>query len=118
MGSNDMNEVATKHDRGKLRYDLMPPDALDQVVGVLTYGANKYGDRNWEKGFSWGRLFGATMRHLWSWWRGEAIDVESGYSHLAHAAAGTLMLLATVTRGIGKDDRGEFFNGSSDHERA
>ena len=31
-----------KYDQGKLRYDLMPAKVLEQVVDVLTYGANKY----------------------------------------------------------------------------
>ena len=101
-----MNEVANKLDTGKPRYDLLPPDALEEVAIVFTYGAKKYGDRNWEKGMIWGRWFSATMRHLWAWARGEELDPETGYSHLAHAAASLLMLLAADIRGEGKDDRG------------
>ncbi len=87
-----MNE-GKKFDDNKNRYDLVPPEALDQVVQVWTYGAIKYDDRNWENGIKWGRLFGAIMRHLWAFWRGEDNDPESGMSHLAHAACGTMMLL-------------------------
>ena len=46
---------ADHHDSGKLRYDLIPVDALEAIVEVLTWGAdNKYKDRNWEKGTAWG----------------------------------------------------------------
>lgn len=94
-----------KHDAAKLRYDLIPPEALDAVAAVLGYGAAKYGVRNWERGMSWGRVFGASMRHLWAWWRGEETDSESGLSHLAHAACGVCFLLAYSARKAGTDDR-------------
>lgn len=100
------HHVAVKYDQGKPRYELLPGDALDDIVTILTYGAEKYGDRNWEKGLSWGRLFGATMRHLWAWWRGEEKDPESGFGHLGHAAASLMMLCASVRRGVGNDNRG------------
>ena len=97
--------AAQKHDAGKPRLDLLPFDALEQVGAVLDYGAKKYAARNWEKGLAWGRLLGAALRHLGAWARGANLDAESGLPHLAHAACCVLMLLASVTRGIGADDR-------------
>lgn len=99
--------TATKHDANKPRYDLIPPEAIGAVTQVLTMGAAKYGDRNWEKGMSWGRCFAACMRHLWAWWRGESKDPESGLSHLAHAACNVFFLLAYETRSVGDDDRAQ-----------
>lgn len=81
-----------KYDNQKPRWDLMPPE-IEQVVDVLTYGASKYDDRNWEQGIKWGRVFAATLRHLWAFWRGEDKDQESGMDHLAHAACNCLFLL-------------------------
>jgi hypothetical protein len=75
------------------------------ISTVLGYGAKKYADRNWEKGMSWGRVFGALMRHLWAWWGGEAKDQETGYSHLWHAGCCLMFLIAYEERGIGSDDR-------------
>jgi len=83
----------------------MPPRALDSVVEILTYGAAKYADRDWEKGIEWGRLFGAAQRHLWSFWRGEDIDPESGLPHLSHAACNILMLIEYYFLHNGTDDR-------------
>lgn len=95
-----------KDDADKLRYDLLPPDALEGVVRIFTYGAGKYADRNWEGGIAYGRLFAAVMRHLWSWWRGKDVDEESGLSHLDHAMCGVMMLSAFEKRGkAGLDDR-------------
>lgn len=95
-----------KDDDGKNRFDLLPPDALSEVVRVYTFGAGKYGDRNWEQGLRWGRVFAAICRHLFSWWRGEDHDPETGINHLAHAAWGCLTLLAYDLRGMdGFDDR-------------
>lgn len=97
--------VGVKYDSNKSRYDLVPPESLEAVVQVLTFGADKYGDRNWEGGLSYGRVFAACMRHLWAWWKGEATDTESGLPHLAHAACCIFFLLAYEARDTGEDDR-------------
>lgn len=94
-----------KHDQGKIRYDLIPPESLDELAMVYTVGAIKYGDRNWERGMGWGRIFAAIMRHLWAWWRREDQDQEDGISHLAHAAWGCLTLMSYARHGIGEDTR-------------
>lgn len=93
-----MNE-GKKFDDGKPRYDLLPADALHEVVRVFTYGAGKYSARNWENGIAYGRVFGAIMRHMWAFWRGEELDPETGISHVAHAVTEGLFLLAFILRG-------------------
>lgn len=102
----DLNEEGRKDDESKLRYDLLAPEALAGIVEVLTLGAAKYGDRNWERGLAYHRVFGAIMRHLWAWWRGENLDSESGKSHLDHAATELHFLSTYDKRGMtGFDDR-------------
>lgn len=98
-------EPAWKLDAGKARMDLLAPEFLIETAQVLRFGAAKYGVRNWEKGMSWGRVFGALMRHMWAWWGGEATDPETGRSHLAHAACCLMFLMAYEARGLGTDDR-------------
>jgi len=83
---NVINVTASKDDNDKLRYDLIPALGLHELAWVLTMGARKYGDRNWEKGMSWNRVFAAMMRHAWRWWRGESIDTHDGQHHLASVA--------------------------------
>lgn len=98
-------EPAWKQDGGKPRMDLIAPEMLVGTANVLAYGAAKYAERNWEKGMSWGRVFGALMRHMWAWWGGEKTDAETGYSHLWHASACLMFLVAYEERKIGTDDR-------------
>lgn len=94
-----------KFDTGKARYDLLPAEFLEATAVILAYGANKYADRNWEKGMNWGRVFGAMMRHMWAWWGGQKLDPETGYSHLWHASCNLAFLISYEARGVGKDDR-------------
>jgi hypothetical protein len=101
----EVSSKFVKSDDGKARYDLLPPEMLEQAAQVLAYGALKYNDNNWAKGASWGRYFSAMMRHMWAWWRGENNDPETGYSHLAHAACCLGFLMAYQQRNIGEDDR-------------
>jgi hypothetical protein len=98
-------KAAIKNDDGKPRMDLLPIEPLLGAGDGFAYGAKKYSDRNWEKGFDYGRLYAAILRHLFKWWGGEELDKESGVSHLSHALSNLMMLHATHTRGIGRDDR-------------
>lgn len=83
-----------KDDAGKLRYDLVPFAALDQIVDVLTFGANKYAPDNWRHvPDAETRYFAAALRHLSKWKQGENLDPESGKGHLAHAACCLLFLM-------------------------
>lgn len=109
-------EEGIKYDEKKNRLDLIPFDALEEIGLVFSYGSLKYTDRNWEGGMNWSRLFGAILRHLIAFWRGENFDPETNLSHLAHAGCGILMLLATFRRQIGKDNRVE--KESYDHQKS
>ena len=105
MTSELKPEPGKKWDAGKLRYDLLPPDALEEIVKVYTMGATKYAPHNWAKGMAWSRVFAAMMRHAWAYWRGEDNDPESGLNHMAHVAWGALTMLAYSKREVGNDDR-------------
>lgn len=89
-----------KDDTDKLPLYLLPFDALEDVARVLLFGANKYGERNWEQGMKRSRLIGAGLRHIFKWCMGEKVDPETGLSHIAHAACNMLFLLAYEKRGI------------------
>lgn len=116
-GQADSSDSGTKDDAGKPRFDLLPPEFLFATAEILTFGAAKYADRNWEKGMRWGRPFGAMMRHMWAWWGGQTItktnfllgelDSETGKSHLWHAACCLCFLITFEERQIGTDDRGK-----------
>jgi hypothetical protein len=99
-------QAGYKHDTEKLRYDLIPSEAMDELAKVLTHGATKYEDHNWARGMKWSRVFAALMRHMWSWWKGESVDPETGYSHLSHALCNIVFLVTYEQRKMKQfDDR-------------
>lgn len=100
-----MPNEGRKDDAGKAQWHLMPWDALQGIVAVLGFGARKYPPRNWEHGMAWSRCYDALIRHMTAWFQGEAKDPETGMSHLWHAGACILFLIAYEMRGIGTDDR-------------
>jgi len=99
------NEQGIKYDQDKIRFELIPPELLIGVGEVLTFGAKKYSDRNWEKGMDWSRVYGALLRHLTAWWGGQDLDPETNKSHLWHAGCCLTFLMTYEQRQVGKDDR-------------
>lgn len=94
-----------KEDAGKLRFDLFPVGPLEELARVFTIGAQKYNDRNWERGLQFGRVFAALMRHAWAWWRGEQNDPEDGQHHLSSVAWCALALMELEDTHPELDDR-------------
>ncbi len=82
-----------KADSGKLGTHLLPTRPLEAIARVLDFGARKYAPDNWRKGIAYTRVYGAILRHMWAWWRGEQADPETREHPLAHAACEILFLL-------------------------
>lgn len=82
-----------KYDKGKLRMDLIPPEALEGMAKILTMGAEKYGPNNWQglENFE-ERYSGALMRHLNEMRKGELVDDESGEPHAYHVLCNAAFL--------------------------
>lgn len=99
------NNVAVKHDNAKNRLELIPVSGIEGIGRAMTFGASKYSAHNWANGFGWSRLVGSCLRHLFAWSRGEDKDPESGLSHLDHAGACIVMLIAHESEKLGTDDR-------------
>jgi hypothetical protein len=106
-----------KDDNLKLRYDLIPTSANRALANVLTFGAKKYDDRNWEQGIRWGRVFAAARRHMDAWWGGQDLDPETGYSHLDHAITNLAFLIEYERTHPEYDDRPTSTNPLSYTER-
>lgn len=81
-----------RFNKDKLPMELVPPSALEAMARVLRYGANKYAERNWERGMDWSVPYACLLRHLTSWFQGEDKDTESGLSHLDHVLMNAAML--------------------------
>jgi hypothetical protein len=106
-------KAGTKYDSGKPMYNLIPADALEEVVKVLTAGAKKYNEpineENWRKVPDLQhRYFAAAQRHIWADKRGLDIDLDDGDSkgtncyHLACAIASLMFMLQDKIEKEGK----------------
>lgn len=87
------NTGGVKYDGDKLRYDLIPVHALEEIAKVFTVGAKKYADRNWQKGILYTRLLAAQDRHQEAYKKGETVDAETGCHHQACVAWYSLVLM-------------------------
>lgn len=85
--------IGVKYDKGKLRYDLIPAECLEQLAKIFTFGAEKYGEHNWKSlQDAQNRYYAAMERHQQSKRMGEFYD-ESGLPHSAHVAVNAMFLL-------------------------
>jgi hypothetical protein len=102
-----ITDALTGGQKGKKpeRFNFIPPDAMAEVARVYGYGATKYEDRNWEKGYDWGLSLDALHRHINAFERREGTDPESGLHHLAHAVFHCLALMTYQKFGLGTDTR-------------
>ena len=98
-----------RYNKGKLRYDLVHPKAHADMVEVLTAGANKYFDRNWENGLSWTSVLASLKRHIAAIEDGEDYDTETKLLHVAHAACNIHFLNAFYHDFPQGDDRPKKF---------
>ncbi len=89
-----MSEKGRKDNEGKLRWDLLPLEPIQEVVKAFTYGAKKYSENNWQKVENFNEAYyAALMRHLYDWRTGKTIDGESKLRTLSQVAWNALALL-------------------------
>lgn len=99
VGRKEDLPQGTKLDQGKLKPTLLLDDmplAINEILKVLQFGAEKYSEGNWLKvpnGI--GRYRNAADRHRLAI---DELDDESGMMHLAHEATSVLMLLELKLR--------------------
>ena len=96
-----METTEVKQDTGKLRYDLLPFDAVDEVVKILNYGIKKYPnpEENWRdnsKPEDIKRYKAAMLRHMSELQQGRTHDIESGLHHMAHIGCNSLFIIALL----------------------
>lgn len=87
------------------RMDLIPFQALEELARVYGFGAEKYEDHNYLKGYEYSLSLGALLRHVTEWAKGNDTDDESGRHHLMHAAWHCFALYMFQVHHLGRDDR-------------
>jgi hypothetical protein len=86
-----------KHDGGKARLDLVPPQIIEAVGVVMTHGAEKYGENSYRR-VDPKRYRAALMRHICKWLKDpHGKDEDSGLPHLWHVACNVAFLLELDT---------------------
>lgn len=82
-----------RFNNGKVRYDLLPNFAINQMTNVFTKGSFKYDERNWERGMAWSTCIASLKRHIAKFEEGEDFDDETGLLHVAHAMTNCAFLV-------------------------
>lgn len=95
----------SKYDSGKPRLGLVPPEIIEAVGRVRTFGIKKYHDpHNW-RNVDPERYVDALMRHICAYLHDHnAVDEESGLPHIEHAACNIAFLLALHKKNVDKYD--------------
>lgn len=91
-------EGGLKCDGTKPDWSLIPMDAVEEVVKVMTFGARKYAKHNWCK-VEPERYLSALLRHLTAIQKGEVIDPDSGLPHMSHVACNAIFLTSLQLEG-------------------
>lgn len=79
-------------DGSKLRVELVPPQTIEGIAAVLSYGAKKYAANNWMRGISYMAIIAGILRHLYRFMRGQEYDIDTGLPELYHAMCGLTFL--------------------------
>lgn len=102
---NTKSTVGLRFDQDKYRPELLCPIAVEGCAAVLTLGAKKYADHNWQKGMAWGRVIGCLLRHTFKFMAGQDVDSESGLPHVDHIMCNAMFLASYYRRHKAGDDR-------------
>ena len=101
----------TKHDGGKLMWDLLPWAEVEEMVEILTLaveGKEGYEAESWKQTpDARKRYFAALQRHLIAWFKGEDIAPQFNKRHLAHAGCCLLFLMWHMREPDNKKTEGE-----------
>ena len=79
-----IKEKDSRFNEGKRKWSLVHYKSLEPLVEVLEFGAEKYGEFNWQKGLDKKEILESMMRHLVALMDGEQNDKESGLHHIGH----------------------------------
>lgn len=95
---------------GKGRYDLISPFAVRRLAEWYELGAQKYADRNWEKGIPFSRCVDSAKRHLDKYIMG-----MNDEDHLAAAAWNIFSIMHYQELGMNElDDMPHYLDGGED----
>jgi hypothetical protein len=80
-------------------------NALECMLDVLIFGANKYAPNNWKKGYKLRECTDSLYRHIIALMKGEHNDPETGLSHYGHVLCNLMFISYWVDYVPEVDDR-------------
>lgn len=92
---DSVENIGVRYNQNKNRLELIPPEFIDEVGKVFTFGAKKYSVDNWKHldEDQQKQIMGSLLRHIIEYHKGNKLDDESGLNHLAHAACNIAMMI-------------------------
>ena len=81
-----------RFNKGKLKWSLVSWKALEPMIEVLMFGAQKYSSWNWTRGLKYTEICESLQRHLNAFIQGEDNDQESKLSHVGHILCNAMFL--------------------------
>jgi hypothetical protein len=94
-------ETGGEKEQKLARFDLIPWDSMTRVAQRYGTGAEKYSDRNWERGYPWSLSIAALYRHMAAF-----CEREDNEDHLAAVVFHALALMRFEEEYPEADDRG------------
>tara|TARA_R110000772_G_scaffold54130_1_gene123543 strand:- start:61079 stop:61399 length:321 start_codon:yes stop_codon:yes gene_type:complete len=85
-------EEGRRDNEGKIKWSLISWRALEPLVRVLSFGANKYSAHNWKKGLKYTEICESLQRHMNAFIDGEDNDPESKLTHVGHILCNAMFL--------------------------
>ncbi len=85
-------EEGIRKNEGKLKWSLVSFKALEPMVRVLMFGAEKYSSWNWSKGLKYTEICESLQRHIYAFIQGEDNDQESKLEHVGHILCNAMFL--------------------------
>ena len=97
-----------KYDKNKLRWELVPFDAFEEVVARFTHGAEKYAPESWRSvPDAVKRYEAALMRHFSKYMQGEVFDPDvPELTHLGAVCWNALVLIWFQQQAMKKEKSG------------
>lgn len=107
-----MNKSKTgslRENSGKPEVTQLDPRFIRDLAALMTKCASKYKKFNWALGQEYLTPCDSLYRHLLSFTEGEDIDPESGFPHVLHIAANSMIIYRSMliekTKKLGLDNR-------------
>lgn len=85
-------ETGSRYNEGKLKWSYVSFKALEPMVRVLMFGAEKYAPFNWTKGLKYTEICESLLRHIHAFLDGEDNDPESKLEHVGHILCNSMFL--------------------------